>query len=56
MKNENEAQAGQDVFVLDFFRDDLSAALDAERGDVPDHDPLESYIIQPVAQYRRRAI
>jgi hypothetical protein len=56
MEDRNETQADQDVFVLDFFRDDLSAALDAERGDVPDWDSLEAARPQPVARYTRRSL
>ena len=45
-----------DVCLLDDFREDFTAALDAERGDVPDHDSLEAYITQPVRQYARRTL
>lgn len=44
-----------DVCTLDNYRDDFTAALDAERGDVPDHDQMEVYRVQPVRQYARRA-
>ncbi|MFA5260621.1 MAG: hypothetical protein WC450_05270 [Candidatus Omnitrophota bacterium] len=45
-----------DVCLLDNFRDDLGFVLAAERGDVPDHDSLEAYQVQPVARYTRRSL
>jgi hypothetical protein len=45
-----------DVCTLDNYREDFTAALDVERGDVPDHDQMEVYRVQPVRQYARRAL
>ena len=42
--------------TLDDFREDFTAALDAERGDVPDHDQMEIYRVQPIRQYARRSL
>lgn len=45
-----------DVCTLDNYREDFTAALDVERGDVPDHDQMEVCRLQPVRQYARRSL